>query len=51
MDEKTYKSLLNILDYLKDEKRDWEENGKPENHIYNDIQRLSNWADEVAKDY
>jgi len=51
MDKKTYKSVLTVLDYLKDEKKHWEENDKPKDHIYTHIQKLSHWADEVAKDY
>ena len=32
MDEKTYRALIAVLAYLlPDEKKDWEENGKPEN--------------------
>lgn len=36
------KSLERILVYLKDEKADYESNGKPKNHIYEDIKAIQN---------
>lgn len=52
MDSETYLSLQSLLDYVReDECRDWEESGRPFNHIYLDIVRLDGWAQEVAKDY
>jgi hypothetical protein len=52
MDEKTYESVRAVVEYLlHDEKRDWEESGKPKGHIYTHIKRLADWADEAAKDY
>lgn len=42
-------SIMNLVDYLyEDEKTNWEELGKPEGHIFNDIQRLSEF---LAKAY
>jgi len=55
MDENTYASLKTVLAFIKEDnvnlRRHWEEKGKPADHIYTHIQRLSDWADEVAKDY
>jgi hypothetical protein len=52
MDNETYNSLCAVLDYLMpEEKRHWEEMGKPDDHIYLDVRRVDDWADEVAKDY
>ena len=52
MNEATYRSVLAILAYLMpEEKRHWEESGKPRGHIYDDIARLEKWAEEVSKDY
>ena len=46
MNRDTFKSLVKVLHYLAtDEERDWEASGKPDNHIYNDIERLMGWAD------
>jgi hypothetical protein len=47
MDFKTIESLREILDYLhKDEKRHWEESGKPKDgHIYHDVLRVTEWLD------
>lgn len=36
------KSLERILIYLKDERADYENNGKPKNHIYKDIEVIQN---------
>jgi len=39
-------SLRSILDYLHDdEKRDWEEIGKPDDHIYLDVIKVTEWLD------
>ena len=52
MNAQTYRSLLAILAYLMpEERRHWEEDGKPNNHIYHHVRRLVEWADEVAKEY
>lgn len=44
MDEKTYDSLRAVLDYL-------EGTEYAEDHIYQHIERLMDWAEEVAKDF
>ena len=44
MDEKTYASVLEILDFLHDEKKNWEEQDKPKNHIYPHIKRVADWV-------
>jgi len=52
MNAQTYRSVLAILAYLMpEERRHWEEDGKPKNHIYHHVRRLMEWVDEVAKDY
>jgi hypothetical protein len=52
MDKKTYRSVLAILAYLMpEEKRHWEEAGRPKDHIYLHVKRLDDWCTEVAKDY
>lgn len=51
MDENTYKSLLSLLDYTEVEYDDYEESGRPEGHVYEDIVRLRDWAREVATNY
>jgi hypothetical protein len=52
MDKKTYRSVVAILDYsMQDEQRHWEEARKPKAHIYHHFKQLSDWADEVAKEY
>ena len=43
MDEKTQQSVRRIIDYLGDEFRQWEESGRPTNHIANDVKRLEAW--------
>jgi len=36
--------IQNIIDYLfEDEKRNFEENDKPKNHIFNDIKYVEDW--------
>ncbi len=41
MTQEQIQSIKNIINYMeKDEHKDWEENGKPTNHIYTDIQEL-----------
>ena len=46
MKDWTCESLRNILDYLHDdEKRNWEESGKPDDHIYTDILAVTAWLD------
>ena len=52
MDKETYNSLAAVLIYLLvDEKKDWQECGRPASHIYIHVRRLIAWADEVRKDY
>ena len=49
MDERTYQSVLAVLEYLwKEEQRHWEESGEPDNHIFLHLKQLASWADEVA---
>ena len=49
MNEAVYHSLCAILEYMyEDEERHWEESGKPKTHIFNDVVRVQEWADEVA---
>ena len=51
MDELTYRSLSAILEYLcEDERKHWEELGKPDDHIYTHIQRVQTWADDNSCD-
>jgi hypothetical protein len=47
MECETIESLRRILDYLHDdEKRHWEEDGKPkDDHIYLDIIEVTKWLD------
>lgn len=52
MNEKTYRSLLIVLDYLMpEERRHWQELGRPKEHVYRHLRQLRDWADEVAKEY
>ena len=38
------KNLERLLDYVEaDERKNWEETGKPKTHIYNDISKLRKW--------
>lgn len=47
MDVQTKMSLLSVIHhYLTDEENHWEEIGKPENHIRNDLRRLQDWLAE-----
>ena len=42
IDKATLKSLKNVIKYLwKDEKKNWEENDRPDNHIFEDILALN----------
>jgi hypothetical protein len=44
MNPKIYKALLAVLDYLEDdEKKNWQETGRPANHIYQSIKILRDW--------
>jgi hypothetical protein len=44
MDEETKMALLRVIHmYLTDEENHWESMGHPENHIRNDLRRLSTW--------
>ncbi len=46
MDEKTKKSLTEIINYLyRDEKKHHEESEGDEHHIFTDIQRVAEWLD------
>jgi len=46
MNSETIESLRQILDYLHDdEERNWQEMEMPEDHIYNDIVRVTKWLD------
>ena len=48
MDEKTYQSLLNIVDYnWAEEERHWEESGKPKNHIFCDLRRAAKYLESI----
>lgn len=51
MDNKTYRALLEIINYLSEEEKHWEEMGKPRKHIYHAVQQLATHADEIAKEY
>ena len=52
MDKETYNSLAVVLEYLlADERKHWQELGRPKDHIYIHVRRLMAWADEVRKDY
>ena len=44
MDEEVKRSLLDVIEYLySEEKRHYEESGKPKNHIFNDVRRVDDW--------
>ena len=44
MDKDTQESVDRIIHYLEDaERKNWLEEGKPENHIYRDILELQGW--------
>lgn len=44
MDEFTIGCLVRLVDYVEDdERKDWESNGQPLNHVYNDIGYLQDW--------
>jgi len=52
MDEKTYRSLRRIVEYLyADEQRDFLASEDKKDHIFHDIMRVDGWTEEVAKDY
>lgn len=52
MDEKTYIACKAVVSYLyQDEQRNWEESGKPKNHIFYHVATLSHHLEEVAKDF
>lgn len=40
MNKEQLEALQKVLDYLSDEKGDYEAQGCPENHIYADVQKL-----------
>lgn len=51
MTKEVYSSLLAIQAYLyREEEKHWKENGMKKNHIFNDVRRVSDWLDEVAKE-
>ena len=41
--------LIAVLDYLADEEKDFKENGKPRNHIYQAIRKLQRIVKEEGK--
>lgn len=44
MNEETKKHLLKIINYLlQDEKKNWEECNRPQNHIFTNIQAVNQW--------
>ena len=43
MENEIKKDIQIIIDYLHEEKKNWEENDKPLNHIYNNIKRVSDY--------
>ncbi len=46
MDFETIESLRNILDYLHDdEEKHWQETGKPDDHVFTDLVRVTRWLD------
>lgn len=52
MDERTFESLISLLDYSEDDEcKDYEAMERPGGHIYEDIARLRRWALEVKIDY
>jgi hypothetical protein len=36
-------ALKKVIEYLSDEKEDFDTQGRPENHIYSDIQKLEEY--------
>jgi hypothetical protein len=38
--EEIHLSLSRIIEYLRDEEKNWKESGEPEDHIFNDVQNL-----------
>ena len=45
MDQTIYEDLLEILAYLEsDEERHFEENDRPERHIYRNVMRVRAWV-------
>jgi len=40
MEQQIIRSLHKIVEYLDCEEMHWEESGKPENHIFHDVQNL-----------
>ena len=43
MTDEQLQALRNIIEYLSDEKEDFGAQGKPEKHIYADIQKLEQY--------
>jgi len=40
---KLYKDIIVICDYLKEEKKHYEESGRPKEHIWLHIKRIRQW--------
>jgi hypothetical protein len=50
MDDETFKSLQQVLEYMEDEElRDWISQGYPYDHIFNHVRRVKVWAAEQPK--
>ncbi len=46
MTPEVYHSIRTLVRYLyKEERRHWEESGRPDAHIFRDIERVANWLD------
>jgi|WetSurMetagenome_2_1015567.scaffolds.fasta_scaffold517071_2 hypothetical protein len=43
MNQQEIKALERVIEYLSEEKADYESSGNRKNHIYNDIAILENW--------